>query len=67
METQTTLNSQSNREKERWELEEPGSLTADYTTKPWSSKQCSTGTKTEVKISAAGQEIQRYTHAPSFN
>ena len=59
METQTTLNSQSNREKEKWELEESGSLTADYTTKPRSSKQCSTGTKTEIKISATGQKIQR--------
>ena len=32
METQKTLNSQSNTEKEKW-MEESGSLTSDYTTK----------------------------------
>ena len=33
METQKTPNSQSNLEKEKWELEESGFLTSDYTTK----------------------------------
>ena len=30
------------------ELEESGSLTSDYTTKPESSKQCGIGTNTEI-------------------
>ena len=38
-ETQKALNSQ---------LEESGSLTPDYTTKPQSSRQYGTGTKTEI-------------------
>ena len=33
METQKTLNSQSNLEKEKWSWEESGFLTSDYTTK----------------------------------
>ena len=56
METQMTLNSQSNNEKEKWELEESGSPTAEYITKLQSSKQCSMGTKTEIKIRATGQK-----------
>ena len=47
METEKTLNSQSNPEKEM-ELKESDSLTSDYTTKPQSSKQCGTGTKPEI-------------------
>ena len=47
METQKTPNSQSNLEKE--ELEESTSLTSDYTIKLQSSRQYSTGTKTEIQ------------------
>ena len=47
METQKTLKSQSNLEKEK-QLEESHSLTSDYTTKLQSSKQYGTGTKTET-------------------
>ena len=46
--TKKTLNGQSNSEKEETELEESGSLTSDYTTKPQSSKQYGTGTETET-------------------
>ena len=51
METQKTLNSQSNLEggKKKAELEESAALTLDYTTKLPSSKQYGTGTKkTEI-------------------
>ena len=51
METQKTLNSQSNHEggKKKAELEESAALTLDYTTKLPSSKQYGTGTKkTEI-------------------
>ena len=49
METQKTSNSQSNLEKERrMELEESTCLTSDYTAKLQSSRQCGTGTKTEI-------------------
>ena len=47
METQKTPTSQSNLEKE--ELEESTSLTSDYTIKLQSSRQYSTGTKTEIQ------------------
>ena len=47
METQKTLNSQSNLEKEKMELEKSYSLTSDYTTKLELSKQYGTGTKIE--------------------
>ena len=47
MEVQKTLNSQSNLEK-RMELEESTCLTSDYTTKPQSSRQYDTGTKTDI-------------------
>ena len=48
METQKTLNSQNNPEKEEWNLEESTCLTSDYATKPQSSRQYDTGTKTEI-------------------
>ena len=48
METRKTPNSQSNPEKEKTKMEEPGSLTSDYTTKLPSSKWYGTGTKTNV-------------------
>ena len=47
METQKTLYGQNNLEKEK-ELEESTLLTSDYTTKPQSSRQYGTGTKTEI-------------------
>ena len=47
METQKTLNRESNLEKQK-QLEESGSLSPDYTTKLKSSKQYGTGTKTEI-------------------
>ena len=53
METQKTLNSQSNLKKEK-QLGESGSLTIDYTTKLQESKQCSTGTKTDILINGTG-------------
>ena len=48
MEIQKTLNSQSNLEKEKWNLEESTCLTSGYTTKQQSSRQYGTGTKTEI-------------------
>ena len=38
------------------ELDDSGSLTSDYATKLQSSKQYSTGTKTEIQISGTGQK-----------
>ena len=60
METQKTLNIQSNPLGRRMELEESTFLTSDYTTK----LQCSTGTKTEIYINGTKQslEINRYTY-----
>ena len=51
METQKTLNSQSSLEKKKIELEESSFLTSDYTTNLQSSRQCGTGTKTEIQTS----------------
>ena len=56
---QKTLNSQSNpkgekKKKKKTELEESGSLTSDYNTKPQSSKQYRTGTKPEIQINGTG-------------
>ena len=48
METQKTLNSQSNPEKEKMQLKESGSPTLDYTTKVQPSKQYDHGTKTDI-------------------
>ena len=48
METQKTLNSQSNIEKKKTELEESGFLTSVSTTKLHSSRQYDTGTKKEI-------------------
>ena len=47
MVTQKTLNSQSSLEKE-WNCRNQPSLTSDYTTKLWSSRQYGNGTKTET-------------------
>ena len=48
MEIQKTSNSQNNPEKEEWNLKESTCLTSDYATKPQSSRQYDTGTKTEI-------------------
>ena len=48
METQKTLSSQSSLEKKKVELEDSTFLTSDYTTKPQSSRQYGTGTKTQI-------------------
>ena len=48
METQKTLNSQSNLEKEKQSWEESGFLTSDYTVKCWSLKQYDTATRKET-------------------
>ena len=53
METQKTLNSQSNLKKEK-QLGESGSLNIDYTTELQESKQCRTGTKTDILINGTG-------------
>ena len=48
METQKTPNSQGNPDREKKkELEESGSLTSDYITRLWLSKQYGTGMKTD--------------------
>ena len=48
MEIQKTLNSQSNVEKKKMELEESTCLTSGSTAKPQSLRQYGTGTKTEI-------------------
>ena len=50
MEIQKTSNSQSDLEKEEWNWRNQTCLTSGSTTKPQSSRQYGTGTKTEVKI-----------------
>ena len=59
MEIQKTLNSQSNLEKKWMELEESTCLTSGSTTKPQSSRQYGTGTKTEIQINGTKQKAQR--------
>ena len=48
MEIQNTLNSQSNPEKEEWNRRNQPGLTLGSTTKPQSSRQHGTGTKTGI-------------------
>ena len=55
METQKTLNIQSNPLGRRMELEDSTFLTSDYTTK----LQYSTGTKTEIHINGTKQKVWR--------
>ena len=63
MEIQKTLNSQSYLEKERrMELEESTYLTSGSITKPQSSRQYGTGTKTEILINGTKQKAQREIH-----
>ena len=57
MEIQKPLNSQAILE--RMELEESTCLTSGSTTKPQSSKQYGTGTKTEIQINGTKQKAQR--------
>ena len=63
METQKTPDSQSNLEKEKWSWRNQAQ-TSDYTIKLQSLKQYGAGTKTEIKISRTGQNVQRLTHVP---
>ena len=58
MEIQKTQNSQSNLEK-KMVLEESTCLTSGSTTKPQSSRQYGTGTKTEIQINGTEQKAQR--------
>ena len=46
------------------ELEETTCLTSGSTTKPQSSRQYGTGTKTEIQIYGTKQKAQRSIHAP---
>ena len=46
------------------ELEESTSLTSGSTTKPQSSRQYGTGTKTEIQINGTKQKAQRQIHTP---
>ena len=46
------------------ELEESTCLTSRSTTKPQSSRQYGTGTKTEIQINGTKQKAQRYIHSP---
>ena len=57
MEIQRISNSQSNLEKR--ELEESTCLTSGSTTKPQSSRQYGTGTKTDIQINGTKQKAQR--------
>ena len=65
METQETLNSQSNTEgKKKMEPEESTCLTSDYAIKLQSLRQYGTGAKTEIQINGTKQKAQRLIHAP---
>ena len=46
------------------ELEESTCLTSGSTTKPQSSRQYGTGTKTEIQINGTKQKAQGYSHTP---
>ena len=46
------------------ELEESTCLTSGSTTKPQSSRQYATGTKTEIQVNGTKQKAQRYSHTP---
>ena len=46
------------------QLEESTYLTSGSTTKPQSSRQYGTGTKTEIQINATKQKAQRYIYVP---
>ena len=59
MEIQKTSNSQSNLEKEEWNWRNQNCLTSGSTTKPQSSRQYGTGTKTDIQINGTKQKAQR--------
>ena len=59
MEIQKILKQPKQSCERRMKLEESTCLTSDYTTKPQSSRQYGTGTKTEIQISVAKQKAQR--------
>ena len=59
METQKTPNSQNILEKEEWGQSKSRILTSDYTTKPKSSRQYGTGTKTEAQTNGTRQKAQK--------
>ena len=59
METQETLNSQNNIEKEKLKWRKRSFLTSNNTTKLQVSKQYGTGTKTEIQINGTGQKAQK--------
>ena len=48
----------------RMEREESTCLTSGCTTELQSSRQCSTGTKTEIQINGTKQKVQRKIHTP---
>ena len=64
MEIQKTSNSQSDLEKEEWNWRNQPYLTSGSTTKPQSSRQYGTGTKTEIQINRTKQKAQRQIHSP---
>ena len=49
------------------ELEKSTCLTSGYSTKPQSSRQYGTGTKTEIQINGTEQKAQRQIHEPMDN
>ena len=59
METQKTPNSQNILEKEEWGQSKSRILTSDYTTKPKSSRQYGTGTKTKIQTNEIRQKAQK--------
>ena len=64
MEMQKDLGQPKQSLERKMELEESTCLTSDYMTKLQSSRQYSTGTKTEIQIKGTKQKAQRYIHAP---
>ena len=59
METQKNLKQPKQSRERRMELEETTFLTSAYTTKLQLSRQCGTGTKTEMQINETKQKAQR--------
>ena len=59
MEIQKNLEYPKQSGERRMELDESTCLTSGYTTKPQSSRQYGTGTKTEIQINGTKQKAQR--------
>ena len=59
MEIQKNLEQPKQSSERRMELEESACLTSGSTTKPQSSRQYGTGTKTEIQINGTKQKAQR--------